>query len=711
MILFEADWARFPTAIPDFQTKNKSWLELCAKYKLAGIRNHLFPLALINPRLQGIDPHHPDVLKDVNLMTSISLECYVNPWYYFREVARAPGESGEDAMPIRANRGNIALFWSFFNHVLFLLMQIRQTGKSLNMDVLNVGLLNIWCKGTTIGLLTKDEALRVRNIQRLKDLMDELPRYMDRRQKGDANNTEEITINVLKNRLKAFLPQQSKKLALNVGRGMTMPIFEDDEGPFQSNCHISIPAALAAGGAAREAARRANAPYGTIFTTTSGVKSTPEGAFIYDLFQNAAQWRESLLDCHDQEELTRVVTKAAKGEYRIAAVFNHTMLGYNDEWLRRRISEALASGENASADFMNRWADSSGDNPIPKELLDAIEESTQEPKYTQVLVEGYMLRWYVDKDYVENTLRTKSFIISMDTSNASGRDDISILFIDPEDLGVIGAAAISETNLFQFSIWVGKFLIEYMQSLLIIEYKSSGVAIVDYLLEFLPAKNIDPFVRLFNRAVNEPEADSVRYEEVRKHMNRRRSDVYVKYKTCFGFNTSGTGLTSRKDLYSTTLMDGLKKAASRIKDKQLVDQFHTLKTINNRTDHAQGKKDDMVIGWLLGVWLLTNGRNLAHYGLDPTKIMSKATIRPLKSMTPEEYRRAVEQQRLRERIHQLYDEMIKETNAIILKKYEIELRQLERRLILEDEEYFSIDVFMQRVNDERKRKLRSNKLN
>lgn len=711
MILFKEDWDKYPTALPDFDTTNRSFVEICAKYKLMGIKNYLFPLALVNQRLKGVDPHSKEVLASTELMEMIALECKINPWYYFRECMRVPAQSGQDAVKLRANRGNMALFWCFFNHAIFLLMQIRQTGKSLNLDGLNVGLLNIWCRGSTIGLLTKDEGLRSRNIQRLKDIMDELPPYLDRRQKGDANNTEEITINALGNRLKAFLPQMSPKMALNSGRGYTMEIFENDEGPFQPNCHISIPAALAAGGAARENAEAAGAPHGAIFTTTAGVKSTKEGAYIYGLFQSSAPWTEAFLDCKNNADLQNVVGKSAGGEFRIAGVFNHTMLGYSDEWLRKRISAALAEGENAAADFLNRWADSSGDNPIPKEYLEMIEGSRREVRYTEFNSEGYTIRWYIDSDTVHNVLPERGFIISMDTSSASGRDDIAIVFMDPEDLSVIGAATISETSLFMFSIWVGKLLLRFRKAVLMIEYKSSGVAIVDYLCDYLPAMGQDPFKRLFNRAVNEPEADSVRTEEIKKPLNRRRSDVYVKYKTTFGFNTSGTGLTSRKDLYSTTLMDGLKKAASRIHDAQLIDQFHTLKTINNRTDHAQGKKDDIVISWLLSIWMLTNGRNLVDYGLDVPKIMSRLVAMLPDTATPQERRELALQTKIRERIHELYELMIKETNQLILKKNEIELRQLESKIVLQKEEFFNIDSFLNRVNEERKRNIRNNRLN
>lgn len=58
------------------------------------------------------------------------------------------------------------------------LVQIRQTGKSISTDVLDSYLLNIRCRGTTINLLTKDDALRSENIQRLKDIIDEMPFYL-----------------------------------------------------------------------------------------------------------------------------------------------------------------------------------------------------------------------------------------------------------------------------------------------------------------------------------------------------------------------------------------------------------------------------------------------------------------------------------------------------------------------------------------------------
>ncbi|MBW6072783.1 hypothetical protein KZ856_38085, partial [Pseudomonas aeruginosa] len=109
LILFRDDWEKFPTAIADTKTSNKTFLKLAALYRdELKIANWKFILALRQPDLQGVDPYDPD-LDDATKM-KIALECKYNPWYYFREVARVPATSGNVPNPFRANRGNIALF-------------------------------------------------------------------------------------------------------------------------------------------------------------------------------------------------------------------------------------------------------------------------------------------------------------------------------------------------------------------------------------------------------------------------------------------------------------------------------------------------------------------------------------------------------------------------------------------------------------------------
>ena len=79
MILFLSDWANYEEAIPDYKTSNKTFLRFSGLLKAMGVKNHLFPLALHNAELQGIDPHDEERLTDMEKFKIVE-EVIVNPW-------------------------------------------------------------------------------------------------------------------------------------------------------------------------------------------------------------------------------------------------------------------------------------------------------------------------------------------------------------------------------------------------------------------------------------------------------------------------------------------------------------------------------------------------------------------------------------------------------------------------------------------------------
>ena len=85
-------------------------------------------LALHNPRLQGVDPYDPNLTEEQ--IADIIVEASFNPWYCFRELIWFPGMASSDKLMFEANRANIAMYWSYYNHVMFALTMPRQFGKS-----------------------------------------------------------------------------------------------------------------------------------------------------------------------------------------------------------------------------------------------------------------------------------------------------------------------------------------------------------------------------------------------------------------------------------------------------------------------------------------------------------------------------------------------------------------------------------------------------
>ena len=725
MILYLEDWCRYPGSKPNYDTKNESYLKLAGTYYAMGIKNYAFMLALHDQSLKDVDPFSP-FLTELE-MVKIAIECKINPWYYFREIAKVPARSGSDAVPLLANRGNIALYWCFFNHVMTYLVQIRQTGKSISTDVLDSYLLNIRCRGTTINLLTKDDALRSENIQRLKDIIDEMPFYLKQRSKKDLDNTELINISSLGNWYKAHLPQKAKKFALNTGRGMSSPIFRVDEGPFQANIEISLPAALAAGVAMRNKARANNEPYGTTLTTTAGKKDDPDGRYFYQQICAAAEWTEKFFDAKDATELEvmiravsrglkekmRVGDEVIRGEFAVNITMNHRQLGYDDAWLLTALEETKSVGDAADRDFFNRWTSGSLSSPLSIQQMEIIRGSQKEPLYVEDCKIGSFrvpCRWYIPKDSIEMYMAKNSSILSADTSDGAGGDDISLSLTDVKSGMLIASFNVNQVNLLAFSEWVcERWIIQCPNVTLIPERRSSAIALIDHLLLILPDRGIDPFKRIFNRIVNDPDENKTAYEEIKLPLSRRPHDIYVRYKKAFGWATSGGGMTSRSDLYSTTLISAARNCGHMVNDKTTIDQILSLETRNGRVDHAPGEHDDAVIGWLLGHWMLTKAKNLLHYGIQVTDILSRNRGGSENGGVLTKEQR--DQIFYRDKIKDLLGKLEQEQNEIISMKIENELRFYNSKLIIEENEVLSLDELISKTKETKKQNIISKNRN
>lgn len=591
-VLFMDDWKR-QGALPDWTTKNKSFIELAGLYKQMGIRNHAFILALHDQSLKDIDPYDPNITPQNAI--KVAIECKVNFWYFVREIARDPAGSDEFPILFRANRGIIAAYWLFHNHILIILIMIRQTGKSFGIDWLVEWLLNIAMSKGEISYLTKDEKLRGRELERLKGMELTLPSYLKQRSNKDPGNTEVLRVSSLGNTFKAYVPNKSPKLADLIGRGMTASTTIVDEWAYCHNNKITIPVMLAATLAAREVSQMKGEPYGTIFMTTSGKRDTPEGRYAYNFMAQAAEWSERFLDCKNLQELEDMIKKAGNGEdIRVNCTFNHRQLGQTDEWLRDRLRVSAQDDPiQIRADFFNEWPSGTMSSPFAPEVAEKMRNSERLDYYTEIaLPEAYALRWYYPEPEIKAKLAEVPHVLGMDPSEAVGRDDIGFSLRNVYTGETAMAADVAEGNINAFCRWLGNFMRENPKVILNIERKSMGVAIIDYLLEYLPSVGIDPFKRIYNQVVQFAEDYPDRFKEVQNPINSREN-YFLKYKKYFGWSTSATGLTSRNELYSRTLSSAARMTGGQMYDRKLILQVLGLEIRNGRVDHAEGEHDDL----------------------------------------------------------------------------------------------------------------------
>lgn len=711
MILFKNDWQKYPNAVIHYETKNLTFLRLAEIYYQMGVKNNAFHLSLLDPALKNVDPYDPDL--SIQMKGRIIKECKLNPWYVFREVLRIPIPGSLVPTKFRADRANIALYWLFFNHVMTLIVILRQTGKTTSLMGLVTGIMNFWSSNTFINLLTKSEGLKAETLAKVKALFEELPDYLNMSDKKDIFNSDEVRMRDFDNVFKGNLSSSSPKQAEKVGRGFTSPINIIDEAAFIENIAIAMGAMLMSGNAAREFARQLKKMYGTILATTAGNIDDRDGSYVYNLAMNGTFWDEHLFDCVDEDDLNATILKNSSASKNSAKrpIVNITMsyrqLGYDEEWLKRRLAENISTPENIGRDIFNQWLSGSNLSPIPKVYLDLIKENIiEQPRVEFYAPYNYLLRWYVtEADMDVRIANGNSFTIGIDTSDAVGRDDIAFIMRDHTSGQVLCTAVFNDLNLITLADFFVSFLMKYEKAVMIIERRSSAATIIDYIIQKLLLNEINPFSRLYNTIYQDREKYEKEFEEISK-AKYYNDEIFIKYKKHIGFVTSGSGVTSRSELYSSTLISMLKYTGNCIYDQKLIGQISALIIKNNRIDHPEGGNDDMVIAGLLSYWILTHGKNLNLYGIDTSSLLkhNKVYLAEKYAVVEDDYSEQ-EVMELEHEFNELIESYKKESNDIIARQIEIRIKKLAADLRVLNH-VISVEDLLENISRERKLKAR-----
>lgn len=622
-------------AAPDTTTKNIHFLRLCAILKRMGIKNHVFPLALRDQRLKGVDPHalNDENDPDFTMRGLVVQEAASNIWYFLREVVRFPGGTGPVHMTF--NRANCAMVWCFMQGISYIAIQPRQTGKTTLALI-----LSCWCifAGTQdfgMGMYTSGDSLRKKNLEAFRNIRDYLPKYFIVPSKGNVDNSEMIKYERLDNKYWTFIANKSEAAANMVGRGYSLCVVHTDEGAFCENARVSFPVLQAAMTAASALAEKYGKPYSILYTTTAGDPSTDSGSYAFDYVNKAYKMSETLYDMPNREATKEFLKKNSLNSV-VNGTYSHQQLGFSNEWLLAEIKRKGYSFDTVMRDFLNRWYVGAGTPILPQETIKHICRSRAKdgPLYNEI-VDDFVINWYVPENEVAEW-RNKAFIVGLDASEMVDKDFTTAVAISPRTLETLFTFRCNNANITAVGRFFAELMSRYKKMVLIPEAKSSGRAITDAITDNLVAEGISPFTRIYNRIVQEYETN-----KTFRGMNIRDPDLYKNG----GRNHVGfmTAKASRDVLYKNVLQKAAKISCNHIYDGTLIDELISLEVRNGRIDHSKGKHDDMVISWLLANWLVFYGANLKHYGLDVRHI-NNATLEI--SISPEEIQREVTLQKL-----------------------------------------------------------------
>lgn len=687
MILFHNDWYT-QKAIPQVSTKNTSFLKMHCVLKKMGVKNNAFFLALHDKELEDIDPHN---LKDPSeeLATRISVEVTRNPWYFVREIVRLPA-TGIDPIRFQLNRANLFLIWSFYNSISTFLIEPRQTGKTITMATISNHLLYFLYKKSGIFLYAKDNDLIYDNIDRIKTIRDELPKYLIKTQKTlDTENKSSIYYAKRETSFQTKAAQASVSSAFNVGRGKTyLPVFTD-EGPFCANIHISYPVMMNSANKAREFARANSIPFGNIFITTAGIIDTKEGRFSYDLMNKACFFTEDLYDCESNSELKYVIEKNSINKM-LYGEFSPYQLGYDDEWIKNVSIENNLSEDEIKRDLLNQWTSGTSAPVVPTDILEKLDTFKEHPIHTDI-VDGYAFKWY---EHPNDVFRDQSrrFVLGMDTSENIGNDYTTIHMLDVADLSTIMTSRCNDQDLLKLASYIAKFLIQHPNVTFIPENKSTAAVLIPVIIKELIAHNVNPFTRIFNKIVQN-KSDPI-FSKIDISDPTLADGPYKKF---FGFKTAGSGEYSRDNLYKLVLKKVLTAAATKIKDINLIQELHTLTIKNGRVDHTVKGNDDTVISLLLAGFLVLLGKNLSVYGIPATSVLSKVS----KSGDEVNVTLRERQRELKNRLSKLKNQIDNTTHPTVKNSLQKEYRSIEDELSKDfndlPEEMQTIDTHQNRM--------------
>ena len=668
MIYFQKDWYNAngrPRAMVHTNTNNSTFIRMTRVLKQMNIKNHLFPLALLDPELKDIDPHK---LKDTSteMKIKIAYECRYNPWYYFREVIRVPAPGGLP-IPFTLNRANLSMIWSYYNNINYIGIAPRQTGKTIGAVCILSHIFYFFGYNLLLTHLTKDATLLQQNVARLRDIRNALPSYLVYTSPRDTDNKEGMAYASLLNELKTYIGNADPQAADRLGRGSTTPSVWGDEIAFTKNIQITLPVMLSATTAAVKHAKANKQPHSNIYTTTPGRTDMTSGQFVYSMVQNAMPFTEKLYDCETRDKAMEMVAMNSTNEI-INGTFSYLQLGYGHKWLQDVITRVQATKEEIDRDFLLMWKSGTDSGLVDADLLQKMNNMRREPDYIQIR-DNYVLNWYVPRETVENEpFKSKHFVLGMDSSDAIGEDFTALVLLDPSTMAVVATFQCNESNITQLAVFIGNFLLEYKNTLLIPERKSTGVSIVDTVVLMMRRQGLNPFERIYNKVVQDKR--TTEFKDVNIHDPSLTEGRMRKH---LGFVTTGS---SRDTLFKTVLNKAMRLNAERIYDRQLISEISGLTVRNGRIDHREGQHDDLVIAYLLCCYFCYDAQNRQYYGFHPDHFMETVS----ENGTPVSYRHKQEQMRLHQQIRDL-NETIENTTSQTFKVHLLSrLKDLELQL-------------------------------
>ncbi len=600
--------------IYDYNTKNKSFLNIYLLLKELGVKNCNEHLQLFNPALLGIDPHDPNLKSDIKAAIENEIKC--NLWYYLREVVRVP--SGDTKKYFDLNIGSFSVTFLITRRQNFFYEISRQVGKTFLLTTISGWIINFG--GTRINMAnmhhTADSA--VANLNLIKDSLSNIPEWLQYhkyeldkvdkktgRQKikpilAKSDNAKSLENKLFRNKIQNVIVGGSLDSANKAGRGSSRHIYLIDEIPHIKFNNIAFGSLNNSTSTKMKEAKNLGIIHGIWLLGTPGKLKTPHGKWMYDLIRN------QYIPFNSESLFLFDLTTDKLEEYANArsisnfwhVKFSWDELGFDEKWFfDKNRNEEVAS---IRSETMLIWEEEVLNSPFTRNELAALETKSRNFHVKRFKLDdtNTFLLYPTDDELHHNTLKdlitfgyNNGILIGVDVANGTGNDYSTLTFVDAVTLRIFAQYKNNMIDTDDFALLISFILENYIQPHNIkcaiqIERNNSGTSVIARLKKY-------PHLQKYLIAY--PVGD-IKMKDLSKPVD---IDNNYGQRADFGFNTT---TDSRKLLTDTLLKTLVKKHTPAIASPDIVSEVKNLIVTTNlgktRIEHAAGCHDDLIFSML-----------------------------------------------------------------------------------------------------------------
>ena len=591
----------------DFGTSNISFLQVAKDLKTNGIKNYYFHLILYNPALEGVDPHSELVNARPDLIMAIIQECILNPYYFIREVVRIPIQGG-NGTPFILNRATLGVLWCFLHGIDSYITIARQIGKTQSLLSYILWAFLFGATNSDIGFLNIKQDRANANLTRLKDQYALLPKYLQQNfiinengkiveGKNNVQTLENIKNN---NEIVTKGKANNEESADAIGRGSTEPIQYVDEFEFILYISKILKASGPAFATAHINAMKTGSATARLFSSTPGDLDSRAGADAVGIINKMYKFTEKFYDMTLEDVL---MTLKKNSENQIVYIeFPYYLLGKDQEWFQLQCRLLDNNPVDIKREILLYRIHGSSQSPYDIEDLDAINEMKGKIREEHFINKIYKLDLYDKLD------PTRVYFVGIDIADGYGADNTAIIIFDPYKLKVVGefkSPYISPSDLRNLCLTL---VMKFIPNAILIPERNRGAALISDLLQS-PIRH-----RLFSE---QPKT----FDNEFKYDDNGMMKIEAKRRQLQGVATT----TVTRPLMFGLLEVYVREHKEAFVSEGLINElFSLIRKTNGKIEAMNGAHDDIVMAFLMCLYVYYHGKNLSRYGFYPNELPSES---------------------------------------------------------------------------------------